>query len=170
MVVRIATLTATNAAERVALPGPVAAFTEARFTRVARGDVGGAVAEDVVALLVVQAACGRPGCEQQQQGRASTVACEDPPESLDAEAKTKPSEEDINAPDASPGPCTKPLPAIQAMPNEVFEEPAAAVPKTPEAAVPEVGGDVVQDDVATVPTAGCKSRRKNKKKRKSLEE
>ena len=70
MVVRIATLTATNAAERVALPGPVAAFTEARLTRVARGDVGGAVAEDVVALLVVQAACGRPGCEQQQQGRA----------------------------------------------------------------------------------------------------
>ena len=70
MVVGVSTLAATDAAERVALPGPVAAFTEARFTRVARGDVGGAVAEDVVAVAVVQAACGRPGCEQQQQGRA----------------------------------------------------------------------------------------------------
>ena len=70
MVVGVSALAPTNAAERVALPGPVAAFTKARLTRVARGDVGGAVAEDVVALLVVQAACGRPGCEQQQQGRA----------------------------------------------------------------------------------------------------
>ena len=70
MVVGVSALAATNAAERVALPCPVAAFTEARFTRVARGDVGGAVAEDVVAVAVVQAACGRPGCEQQQQGRA----------------------------------------------------------------------------------------------------
>ena len=70
MVVGVSALAATHAAERVALPGPVAAFAKARFTRVARGDVGGAVAEDVVALLVVQAACGRPGCEQQQQGRA----------------------------------------------------------------------------------------------------
>ena len=69
MVVGVAALAATDAAERVALPGPVAVFAEARLTRVARGDVGGAVAEDVVALLVVQAACGRPGCEQ-QQGRA----------------------------------------------------------------------------------------------------
>ena len=67
MVVRIATLAATHAAERVALPGPVAAFTKALLTRVARGDVGGAVAEDVLAVAVVQAACGRPGCEQQQQ-------------------------------------------------------------------------------------------------------
>ena len=49
MVVRIATLTTTNAAERVALPGPVAVATKTFFTRVARGDVGGAVAEDVVA-------------------------------------------------------------------------------------------------------------------------
>ena len=49
-------LAATNAAERVALPCPVAVATEARFTRVARGDVGGAVAEDVVAVAVVQAA------------------------------------------------------------------------------------------------------------------
>ena len=70
MVVGVATLAPANAAERVALPGPVAAFTEARLTRVARGDVGGAVAEDVVAVAAVQAACGRPGCEQQQQGRA----------------------------------------------------------------------------------------------------
>ena len=70
MVVGVATLAPANAAERVTLPGPVAVFAEARFTRVARGDVGGAVAEDVVALLVVQAACGRPGCEQQQQGGA----------------------------------------------------------------------------------------------------
>ena len=70
MVVGVSALAATNAAERVALPRPVAAFAKARLTRVARGDVGGAVAEDVVALLVVQAACGRPGCEQQQQGRA----------------------------------------------------------------------------------------------------
>ena len=70
MVVGVSALATTHAAERVALPGPVAAFTEARLTRVARGDVGGAVAEDVVAVAVVQAACGRPGCEQQQQGRA----------------------------------------------------------------------------------------------------
>ena len=70
MVVRIATLAPTNAAVRVALPGPVAAFAKARLTRVARGDVGGAVAEDVVAVAVVQAACARPGCEQQQQGGA----------------------------------------------------------------------------------------------------
>ena len=70
MVVGVAALAATNAAERVALPRPVAGFTKALLTRVARGDVGGAVAEDVVAVAVVQAACGRPGCEQQQQGRA----------------------------------------------------------------------------------------------------
>ena len=53
MVVGVSALAATNAAERVALPGPVAAFTKARFTRVARGDVGGAVAEDVLAVAVV---------------------------------------------------------------------------------------------------------------------
>ena len=70
MVVGVSALAPTNAAERVALPGPVAVATEARFTRVARGDVGGAVAEDVVAVAVVQAACGRPGCEQQQHGGA----------------------------------------------------------------------------------------------------
>ena len=70
MVVGVSALATAHAAERVALPRPVAVATEARLTRVARGDVGGAVAEDVVALLVVQAACGRPGCEEQQQGRA----------------------------------------------------------------------------------------------------
>ena len=70
MVVRVSALTAADTTERITLMGPVAAFAEARLTRVARGDVGGAVAEDVVALLVVQAACGRPGCEQQQQGGA----------------------------------------------------------------------------------------------------
>ena len=70
MVVGVCALTTADAAERVALPGPVAVFAEARLTRVARGDVGGAVAEDVVAVAVVQAACGRPGCEQQQQGGA----------------------------------------------------------------------------------------------------
>ena len=70
MVVGVYTFAATNATERITLPGPVAVVTEARLTRVARGDVGGAVAEDVVAVAVVQAACGRPGCEQQQQGRA----------------------------------------------------------------------------------------------------
>ena len=70
MVVGVYTFAATNATERITLPGPVAVATEARLTRVARGDVGGAVAEDVVAVAVVQAACGRPGCEQQQQGRA----------------------------------------------------------------------------------------------------
>ena len=70
MVVGVAALATTHTTERVALPGPVAVATEARLAGVARGDVGGAVAEDVVAFLVVQAACGRPGCEQQQQGRA----------------------------------------------------------------------------------------------------
>ena len=70
MVVGVSTLASTDAAERVALAGPVAVFAKARLTRVARGDVGGAVAEDVGAVAVVQAACGRPGCEQQQQGRA----------------------------------------------------------------------------------------------------
>ena len=70
MVVGVSTLASTDAAERVALPGPVAAFAEALLAGVARGDVGGAVAEDVVAVAVVQAACGRPGCEQQQQGGA----------------------------------------------------------------------------------------------------
>ena len=70
MVVGVAALAPANATVRVALPGPVAVATEARFTRVARGDVGGAVAEDVVAVAVVQAACGRPGCEQQQQSGA----------------------------------------------------------------------------------------------------
>ena len=70
MVVGVAALTSTNAAERVALPGPVAVTTKARLTRVARGDVGGAVAEDVLTVAVVQAACGRPGCEQQQHGGA----------------------------------------------------------------------------------------------------
>ena len=49
MVVRIAALPTANTAERVALMGPVAAFAEARLAGVARGDVGGAVAEDVVA-------------------------------------------------------------------------------------------------------------------------
>ena len=53
MVVGVRALASTDAAERVALPGPVAVATEARFTRVARGDVGGAVAEDVVAVAVV---------------------------------------------------------------------------------------------------------------------
>ena len=70
MVVGVSTLAATDAAERVALPGPVAAFAEARLAAVARGDVGGAVAEDVLTVAVVQAACGRPGCEQQQPGGA----------------------------------------------------------------------------------------------------
>ena len=65
MVVGVAALASTDPAERVTLPGPVAVFAEARFTRVARGDVGGAVAEDVVAVAVVQAACcDRLGCEQ----------------------------------------------------------------------------------------------------------
>ena len=53
MVVGVYTFAATNATERITLPGPVAVATEARFTRVARGDVGGAVAEDVVTLAVV---------------------------------------------------------------------------------------------------------------------
>ena len=53
MVVGVSALATTHAAERVALPGPVAAFTEARLAGVARGDVGGAVAEDVVAVAVV---------------------------------------------------------------------------------------------------------------------
>ena len=53
------------------------------------------------------------------------------------------------------------------MPDVACEEEPDAPVDSP---VPAVGGDVVQDDVATVPTAGCKSRRKNKKKRKSLEE
>ena len=70
MVVGVSALAPADATVRVALPCPVAAFTKARLTRVARGDVGGAVAEDVVAVAVVQAACGRPGCEQQQQGGA----------------------------------------------------------------------------------------------------
>ena len=70
MVVGVYTFAATNATERITLPGPVAVATEARLTRVARGDVGGAVAEDVVAVAVVQAAWGRPGCEQQQHGGA----------------------------------------------------------------------------------------------------
>ena len=70
MVVGVRALTAADTTVRVALPGPVAAFAKARLTRVARGDVGGAVAEDGVAVAVVQAACGRPGCEQQQQGGA----------------------------------------------------------------------------------------------------
>ena len=70
MVVGVYTFAATNATERITLMGPVAVTTEARLARVARGDVGGAVAEDVLAVAVVQAACGRPGCEQQQQGGA----------------------------------------------------------------------------------------------------
>ena len=70
MVVRVAALAPTHTTERVALPGPVAAFTKARLAGVARGDVGGAVAEDVLAVAVVQAAWGRPGCEQQQQSGA----------------------------------------------------------------------------------------------------
>ena len=49
MVVGVAALAATNAAERVALPRPVAAFAKALLAGVARGDVGGAVAEDVLA-------------------------------------------------------------------------------------------------------------------------
>ena len=53
MVVGVYTFAATNATERITLPGPVAVATEARLTRVARGDVGGAVAEDVVAVAVV---------------------------------------------------------------------------------------------------------------------
>ena len=52
MVVGVCALTTADAAERVALPGPVAVFAEARFTRVARGDVGGAVAEDVLAIVL----------------------------------------------------------------------------------------------------------------------
>ena len=70
MVVRVSALTAADTTERITLMGPVAAFAEARLTRVARGDVGGAVAEDVLTVAVVQAACGRPGCEQQQHGGA----------------------------------------------------------------------------------------------------
>ena len=53
MVVRIATLASTDAAERVALPGPVAVATEAFLAGVARGDVGGAVAEDVLTVAIV---------------------------------------------------------------------------------------------------------------------
>ena len=53
MVVGVSALATTHAAESVALPGPVAAFTKARLAGVARGDVGGAVAEDVVAFLFV---------------------------------------------------------------------------------------------------------------------
>ena len=74
MVVGVAALAATHTTERITLMGPVAAFAEARLTRVARGDVGGAVAEDVLTAVVeaarpaVQPAycgswrCGRPGC------------------------------------------------------------------------------------------------------------
>ena len=53
MVVGVYTFAATNATERITLMGPDAAFAEARLTRVARGDVGGAVAEDVLAVAVV---------------------------------------------------------------------------------------------------------------------
>ncbi len=49
MVVGVSALTAADTTERITLMGPVAAFAEARLARVARGDVGGAVAEDVVA-------------------------------------------------------------------------------------------------------------------------
>ena len=70
MVVGVYTLPTTHTAKRITLMGPVAAFAEARLAGVARGDVGGAVAEDVVAVAVVQAAWGRPGCEQQQHGGA----------------------------------------------------------------------------------------------------
>ena len=52
MVVGVAALAPANATVRVALPGPVAAFTEARLAGVARGDVGGAVAEDVLAIVL----------------------------------------------------------------------------------------------------------------------
>ena len=53
MVVGVRALATADATVRVALPGPVAAFAEARLAGVARGDVGGAVAEDVVAVAVV---------------------------------------------------------------------------------------------------------------------
>ena len=53
MVVGVAALAAANAAERVTLARPVAAFAEARLAGVARGDVGGAVAEDVLAVAIV---------------------------------------------------------------------------------------------------------------------
>ena len=53
MVVGVAALAAADSAERVALPRPVAVATKARLTRVARGDVGGAVAEDVLAVAIV---------------------------------------------------------------------------------------------------------------------
>ena len=49
MVVGVYTFAATNATERITLMSPVAAFAEAVLAGVARGDVGGAVAEDVVA-------------------------------------------------------------------------------------------------------------------------
>ena len=75
MVVGVRALASTDAAERVALPGPVAAFAEARLAGVARGDVGGAVAEDVLAVVVeaarpaVQPACGCWNCGRLQQQR-----------------------------------------------------------------------------------------------------
>ena len=75
MVVGVSALAATNAAERVALPRPVAVATKARFTRVARGDVGGAVAEDVVAVAVVQAAwyADAPSAGSEDAGKVNGI-------------------------------------------------------------------------------------------------
>ena len=53
MVVGVSALASTDPAERVALPCPVAAFAKAVFAGVARGDVGGAVAEDVLTVAIV---------------------------------------------------------------------------------------------------------------------
>ena len=85
MVVGVYTFAATNATERITLPGPVAVATEARLTRVARGDVGGAVAEDVLTAVVEAARRGaQPACcgswrcgrlQQQRQRRGGRKAC-----------------------------------------------------------------------------------------------
>ena len=61
MVVGVSALTAADPAELVALARPVAVFTKARLTRVARGDVGGAVAEVVLATVVEAARRGAGG-------------------------------------------------------------------------------------------------------------
>ena len=82
-------------------------------------------------------------------------------------------EEEVEAkePDASLGPYAKPLPSIQAMPSEVFEEEAEAeAPQASEEAEPGVGGEVTPDAVAAEPSAEPKPKRKRNKRRKSLEE
>ena len=65
--------------------GPVAVATEARLAGVARGDVGGAVAEDVLAVVLQAARRGaQPACsgcwrcgrlQQQRQRRGGRRAC-----------------------------------------------------------------------------------------------